>query len=98
MKTVLLSIGHDYYVIPAKAGMAGKLIELLSEIVPVSRNYERLSTEDCYRIIPKSANVAVQIIDSKRILPPKKEDMQGDDVVELKLLPGAIRLLKGGAA
>ncbi|MBI5770886.1 MAG: hypothetical protein HZA93_24120 [Verrucomicrobia bacterium] len=91
---IVLNIGYDCYVIPAKPGMAGKLIELLSEAVPARKSFERATGDDTFRIQPRRANVSVQVVSRSQVLPPKAEDVAGDDVVELKQLPGAVKLLK----
>lgn len=95
-KAVVLSLGYDHFVIPAKAGMAGKLIELLSEAVPCRKDFSVRTGSDTYRIEPRRANVSVQIVNRDQILPPKKEDLDADDAIPVAALPGAVKLLKGG--
>ncbi|HSV93124.1 MAG TPA: hypothetical protein VLH81_08605, partial [Desulfobacterales bacterium] len=90
---IVLTIGWDNYVIPAKPSTAGKLLELLSEAVPVRKDFSVHTGQDTYRIQPKRANVTVQVVGREQILPPKPEDFEGKDFVELKQLTGAVRLL-----
>lgn len=93
-QAIILSIGYDCYVIPAKPALAGKLIELLSEAVPCRKDFSIRTGQDNFRIQPRRANVSVQVVGRDQILPPKPEDFDGPDTVEVKTLPGAVRLLK----
>lgn len=95
-KAIVLSIGYDCYVCPAKVGQAGKLIELLNDIVPARKDFSIRTGEDMFRLQPRRAKVSVAIVDTAQILPPADDDFSGPDVVDIKALPGAMRLLKGG--
>jgi hypothetical protein len=92
-QAIVLSIGYDHFVIPAKPAVAGKLLELLSEAVPARKDFSVGCGCDTYRIQPRRASLSVQIVGIDQILPPKSDDFEGRDVVELKSLPGAVRLL-----
>ena len=92
-QAIVLTIGWDSYVIPAKPATAGKLLELLSEAIPARKDFSVHTGQDTYRIQPKRANITVQIVGREQIFPPKPEDFEGKDVVELKQLTGAMRLL-----
>lgn len=93
-KAVVLTIGWESFVIPAKAGLAGKLVELLADAVPARKDFSALRGLDTFRLQPKRANVTVQLIGADQILPPSEDDLRDRDAIDIKLLPAAQRLLK----
>ncbi len=94
-QVVVLSIGYNHYVVAAKPGTAGKLLELLSGAVPVRKDYDRSSPafRDVYTVEPRRAEVTVTIVARDQIRPPKTEEMEGPEAVEFTALP-TVRTLK----
>jgi hypothetical protein len=93
-QTILLTIGYDTYAVPVKPGVAGKLLEILSNAVPVRYEHRSRTPRPQYRIQLKSPGVKVELIERRDLLPPTKEDMDEEGTIELQALPGAVRLLK----
>jgi hypothetical protein len=93
-KAVILSIGWEHYVIPAKAGLAGKLIELLADAVPARKDFSATRGLETFRLQPKRAQISVQLVGTDQLLPPAADDYKDRDAIDLAQLPGAVRLLK----
>jgi hypothetical protein len=93
-QAIVLEIGYDRYVLPFKAGVAGKLIELLSQAVPCTEDWT-LNKGRTFRLKPHRAKVEIKIVETKAILPPTEEDYKDSDVTDIMMLPGAVKLLKG---
>lgn len=96
-QVIILKIGYDHYALPFKSGVAGKLMELLNEATPVRENY-RSALEGGYRynVIPCRATVEIKMVPKTHILPPAPEDERIPEAIDIKALPGAMKLLKGG--
>jgi hypothetical protein len=98
-QVIILKIGYNEWALTSKAGVAGKLLEILSQAVPVREDYHhegRKSGETYFRIEARKAEVSVRLSESRFLLPPKPEDMESEGVLDINALPGVVKLLKGG--
>jgi hypothetical protein len=68
-KIIIFSIGYQTYAVPEKPGIAGKLIDLLSNAVPVDRDFSSREV-DRWTFDDRPRPISVEIVKADQVLPP----------------------------
>lgn len=92
---IILKIGYNEFAIAAKPGVAGKLLELLQDAVPVRKTHlESPTFREVFHIEPRPVTVSVSVVQADQIRAPLAEDLNSRDAIDIRTLPGAVKLLR----